>query len=156
MKIYAAYGSNINLEQMLRRCPRVVPIGKGWLMNYHLLFRGYGSVGVATVEPRKGRRVPILLWAITGESEVALDHYEGFPTLYLKETVKVEGMEWQPNQTIPHDTVPNVSAMIYVMNHGHLALPSQTYLDCIKNGYRILGFHQRYLSEAVRFVKRNP
>ena len=42
-----------------------MPIGKSWLMDYHLLFRGLGRGGVATDEPRRGRRVQILLWAIT-------------------------------------------------------------------------------------------
>ena len=155
MKIYAAYGSNINLEQMARRCPAAVPVGKGWLMNYHLLFRGLGRGGVATVEPRRGRRVPILLWAITDACVRALDVYEGYPSLYRKETVSVEGIEWLPNKAMPQAATPEVEAMIYIMNHGRLTPPSQTYLDCIADGYRAFGFHPRYLSEAVRRVERS-
>lgn len=155
MKVYAAYGSNINLEQMSRRCPAALPIGKGWLMDYHLLFRGPGRGGVASVEPRKGRRVPILLWAISEECEKALDRYEGYPSLYRKETVKVEGIEWLPNQAIPQASIHDAEAMIYIINYGYMALPSQTYLDCIKDGYQAVGFNQRYLSEAVRRTGRN-
>jgi hypothetical protein len=155
MKVYAAYGSNINLEQMARRCPAAVPIGKGWLMDYHLLFRGLGRSGVATVEPRRGRRVPILLWVITEECEAALDRYEGYPSLYRKEVVKVEGIEWLPNKAIPHAAATEVETMIYIVNHGQLTPPSQPYLDCIVDGYRAFGFHIRYLSEAVRRAERS-
>ncbi len=155
MKVYAAYGSNINLEQMARRCPAAVPIGKGWLMDYHLLFRGLGRGGVATVEPRKGRRVPILLWAITEECETALDRYEGYPSLYRKEVVKVEGIEWLPTKSTPQSAALEVEAMIYIMNYGCMTPPGQPYLDCIADGYRTFGFHQRYLSEAVRRSERS-
>ena len=155
MIVYAAYGSNINLGQMARRCPSAVPIGKGWLMDYHLLFRGLGRSGVATVEPRRGRRLPILLWAITEECESALDRYEGFPSLYRKEVVKVEGIDWLPSKATPQPLAPEVEAMIYIMNYGHLTPPSQRYLDCIADGYRAFVFHIRYLSEAVRRAERS-
>ena len=138
------------MEQMSHRCPAALPIGRGWLMDYHLLFRGLGRGGVATVEPRKGRRVPILLWAITETCEMSLDRYEGYPSLYRKEIVEVNGIEWLPNQAVPQASVPSVEAMIYIMNYGSLTPPSQTYLDCIKEGYRTFAFHQRYLAEAVR------
>lgn len=154
MKIYAAYGSNMNLEQMSVRCPAAVPIGKGWLMNYHLLFRGLGRGGVATVEPRRGRRVPILLWEITEKCEKALDIYEGFPSLYRKETVSVEDIEWLPNNAMLQATGTKADAMIYIMNYGHTEPPRQAYLECIKAGYRTFGYHIRYLSEAVRCTER--
>jgi hypothetical protein len=50
---YAAYGSNINLEQMAFHCPAAQIIGKGWLMDCQLMFLGIprGRGGVATVEP---------------------------------------------------------------------------------------------------------
>jgi hypothetical protein len=156
MKVYAAYGSNINLEQMAARCPSAVPIGRGWLMDYHLLFRGRGAAGVATVEPYKGRRVPILLWAIDPESEAALDRYEGYPSLYRKETLPVSGIAWMPNDitAMPAD-VTEVPAMIYIMNAGELAPPSAYYLGVIAEGYQAVGFHARYLSEAVRRTLRS-
>ena len=90
-KLYAAYGSNLNLEQMEYRCPYAVPLGTAELAGYRLLFRG-GRDGsaVATVEPMGGGSVPVLLWEITPRDEEALDRYEGWPRLYCKETVTVE------------------------------------------------------------------
>ena len=157
MKVYAAYGSNINLEQMAFRCPAAQVIGKGWLMDYQLMFLGVsrGRGGVATVEPRKGRRVPILLWAIDPDCEEALDRYEGWPTLYRKETLPVKGITWMLNNiTDMPAEVTEAPAMIYIMNQGHLAPPNASYLDTIERGYRAVGFHVRYLSEGIRHTQR--
>ena len=153
MKVYAAFGSNINLEQMAFRCPAAQVIGKGWLMDYQLAFLGISRKhgGVATVDPRKGRRVPILLWAIDPECEKALDRYEGYPTLYRKETLPISGITWMQNgiTDLPEE-VTEVPAMIYIMNQGTPAQPSVGYLDTIERGYRAVGFHVRYLAEGVR------
>ena len=47
--IYAAYGSNMNLRQMARRCHSAKVIGVGVLENYKLTFRGIQR-GVANIE----------------------------------------------------------------------------------------------------------
>ena len=39
-KKYIAYGSNLNLEQMARRCPTAKVIGAGEIRDHELLFRG--------------------------------------------------------------------------------------------------------------------
>ncbi len=39
-KLYFAYGSNINLDQMAQRCPDAQVVGPVTLENYELLFRG--------------------------------------------------------------------------------------------------------------------
>ena len=39
-KYYIAYGSNLNLEQMARRCPTAKVVGSTTLKNYRLMFRG--------------------------------------------------------------------------------------------------------------------
>ena len=156
MKVYAAYGSNINLEQMAIRCPDARPIEKGWLMDYQLMFlSNSGGYGVATVEPCRGRRVPILLWAIDPACEEALDRYEGWPYLYRKETLPVSGITWMLNDiTDMPAEVTEVPAMIYIMNARYPAPPSATYLETITEGYRAVGFHLRYLAEGVRRTQR--
>ena len=65
-KYYIAYGSNLNLEQMARRCPTAKVVGSTTLKNYRLMFRG--------LQPK---------------DEKALDVYEGWPHLYRKETLRV-------------------------------------------------------------------
>ena len=44
-RLYIAYGSNLNLEQMAFRCPTAKVVGKSELKDYELLFRG-GRRGV--------------------------------------------------------------------------------------------------------------
>ena len=75
-KKYIAYGSNLNLGQMARRCPTARVIGKGEIKDHELLFRGGSLSAVATVEPKAGSSVPVLIWEIEPEDERNLDIYE--------------------------------------------------------------------------------
>jgi hypothetical protein len=133
-KLYLAYGSNLNLEQMARRCPGAKPVGTAKLEGMELLFRR----GVATVEPDADSFVPVLVWELTPRDEEALDVYEGFPRLYVKVDFEVElNGEF-------------VSGMVYVMNSGYEASPpSREYLRSIRQGYRSAGFDTSVLDAAV-------
>jgi gamma-glutamylcyclotransferase (GGCT)/AIG2-like uncharacterized protein YtfP len=138
-KIYLAYGSNLNLEQMGYRCPDAAVIGTTTLQDYRLLFRGNRQSGVATIESKLGASVPVLLWEITDGCEKALDRYEGHPHLYRKKKlmVNLDGDE--------------LVAMAYVMNAGpELAMPDAYYYETILDGYRDCGFDEGILKQAVR------
>ena len=87
-KYYIAYGSNLNLEQMARRCPTAKVVGSTTLKNYRLMFRGGSHTAVATVERSCGDEVPVLIWRLQPRDEKALDVYEGWPHLYRKETLR--------------------------------------------------------------------
>ena len=137
-KIYLAYGSNLNLAQMDRRCPTAVILGRSVLKGYKLLFRGRKDNAVATVEPCKGSSVPVLLWEIYEEDEASLDIYEGHPKLYRKEIVKVK---------LDRKTV---KAMMYVMNDGRpLGKPNPYYYNTILEGYRVCEFDPKILAKGV-------
>ena len=84
-RLYIAYGSNINLEQMAYRCPNSKVVGTRMIPDYELEFRG-----VATIVPKEGAEVPVLLWEIDQRDELSLDRYEGFPRMYRKELFEVE------------------------------------------------------------------
>lgn len=137
-KLYLAYGSNLNQTQMAFRCPTAEVVGTSELKGYELLFRG-GRIGaVATVEPKEGGSVPVLLWKIRKEDEEALDRYEGYPRLYGKQMLQVEleGKE--------------VSAMGYIMTPGHeLGVPSDGYADIIWEGYDQCGLDTKPLEDAI-------
>lgn len=137
-KLYAAYGSNLNLGQMERRCPTARVLGTSELRDHELLFRGARWGSVATVEPCEGGSVPVLVWEIGPEDEKALDFYEGFPFLYGKKTVELllKGKK--------------VSAMVYVMTPGRLlGQPGGNYYAAILEGYRSAGFDPAILERAV-------
>jgi hypothetical protein len=137
-RLYIAYGSNLNLPQMALRCPTAKPVGTSELKDHELLFRGSRRGGVATVEPREGSFVPVLVWGIKLKDEIALDRYEGYPNLYGKRMMDIEL------------SGRAVSAMVYVMTPGHNAgFPSQYYLDVIAEGYKSAGFDLAILDAAV-------
>jgi gamma-glutamylcyclotransferase (GGCT)/AIG2-like uncharacterized protein YtfP len=137
-KLYIAYGSNLNLVQMADRCTSARVIGKSEMKDWQLLFRGSRTGAVATVEPKNGSSVPVLVWEITPADEAALDRYEGWPFLYRKETVevKVNGKA--------------VKAMVYIMNEGRpLGQPSCYYYSTILEGYMDAGFDVDILRRAA-------
>ncbi len=137
-KLYIAYGSNLNLEQMANRCPTAKVVGASKINNYRLLFRGSHAGAVATIEPYKGGSVPVLVWGITPADETALDRYEGWPFLYRKETLKVRL------------NGKYVTAMVYIMNEGRpLGQPSCYYYSTILEGYKSADFNVDILRNAV-------
>ena len=79
--LYIAYGSNMNIEQMARRCPTAKVVSSGWLEGYRLRFKGGSYGSVATVEPSPDDLVPILIWELKPQDEANLDLYEGYPRL---------------------------------------------------------------------------
>ena len=129
--IYMAYGSNLNKEMMKARCPDAEPIGKAWFPDYRLCFKG-----VADMIPAKGFKIAVGLWRLTDKCELALDRYEGFPSLYRKNF-------WKKNGT---DKV----YMAYLMNLKHFGPPSQAYFDCIGEGYKDFGLPYDTLNEALQ------
>ena len=128
-RLYFAYGSNINLEQMAVRCPAAQVVGPAVLDGYELLFRGNRrGTGVATIEPLPGSQVHGLLWKLTPECERSLDVYEGYPRLYEKENITVRTGDGK-----------DVVVMAYIMT-GELwrdpTIPSPAYYGGILEGYR--------------------
>ena len=123
-KLYFAYGSNINLEQMDYRCPDATVVGLVVLENYELLFR---RGGFATIAPKEGGRVHGLLWSITPECERSLDLYEGYPRFYGKQTV-----------TVRDGLGREVPVMAYIMDERFREpmLPTEPYYNGILEGYR--------------------
>lgn len=146
MKYYLAYGSNLNLTQMFHRCPDAQVIGYTYLPGRHLVFRGSGSGNYLTLD--KGiDQVPCGVFAIQDDDELALDHYEGYPVFYQKQTLHVpEVMAVGTKEVVLRD----IDAMIYTMPTDHrLGLPSTYYWKVCKQGYRDFHFALRHLEKAL-------
>ena len=138
MKIYAAYGSNMDLGQMARRCPGANVIGKGAVRGHRLLFRGSKTGSYATIEPCEGAETPVLLWEIDEFDEASLDRYEGFPTFYQKEAVAVDTAKG------------TVEAMAYVMDPSRpLGAPTDWYYGVLADAYGLFGFDRSILRRAL-------
>jgi len=132
-RLYIAYGSNLNLEQMAYRCPTAKVVGATVMRNWRLVFNG-----VATIERFKFGIVPVLVWEVQAEDEAALDIFEGWPRLYRKESVRVTLNGKQ------------VRAFVYIMNSGREHQPSPGYYNTIRKGYESADFDLQILRNAVR------
>jgi gamma-glutamylcyclotransferase (GGCT)/AIG2-like uncharacterized protein YtfP len=138
--LYFAYGSNLNLSQMQRRCPGAEPLDKLMLPNTRLVFRG-----VADVITEEGAVCPGGIWRITPECERALDRYEGYDPdhpergMYRKEYVEVDGL---PDG--------ETTVMVYAMNSTGIMPPSEGYFQGIVQGYRDFGLKQTELRRALK------
>ena len=137
-RYYIAYGSNMDLRQMALRCPGAKLVGKSRIGGYALAFRGSLTGAYATIEPREGGTVPVLVWRIAKTDEERLDIYEGFPRFYCKQelTVRAGGKERR--------------AMAYVMDPRRKpGVPSKEYLGCLERAYDSFGFDRAALAGAV-------
>ena len=54
---YAAYGSNMNLEEMKKRCPDAKHEGTGTIEGYELLFCGEAGRAYLNVRPNSAKKV---------------------------------------------------------------------------------------------------
>jgi hypothetical protein len=153
-RLGAAYGSNLNLGQMAMRCPTAKVYGKGMLKGYRLLFKGQMENAYCTIEKKRGGKVPVVVWELEPEDEKALDFYEGYPRFYEKEDVKV---------TLEDGTI--ITAMVYIMTDKildriHLNLPSRSYLETVKEGYKAAGFDETFIDDALaiseKAIKKYP
>ena len=110
-------------------------------------FGGSHFGAVATVEPKPGACVPVLVWKIKPSDERALDLYEGYPHLYEKESVAVRDNAGR-----------QLTVMAYVMTDGDRwrspALPSEYYYQGIRDGYRQNGLPLSKLKQAWEYCAK--
>ena len=126
-RYYIAYGSNLNVEQMKRRCPSARIVGTSEIQNYELLFKGSKTGYYLTIEPKEGESVPVAIWETTKEDEKALDIYEGFPTFYYKMDMEL------PIKEIQTEKIKNRKCYVYIMHeYRPKGLPSKRYINVCK------------------------
>lgn len=118
---------------MARRCPTATIVGTTILKDWRLLFDG-----PASIERKQGYQVPVLIWDIQPEDERSLDRYEGYPSYYRKEMLKVK----VKGQII--------DAMVYIMNTNKESQPGQFYYDVLDKGYERFGFNKKILEKALQ------
>lgn len=145
-KYYLAYGSNLSVVQMLRRCPFAIYVGKGEIKDYQLLFKGSKTGSYLTIEEKKGSMVPVLVWEIDERDEKNLDVYEGYPRFYYKKEIEIE-VEFFVENVPP--TI--VNALVYIMDEKRpLGIPSLHYYDTCLEGYCRFGFEIEILEQALK------
>lgn len=149
-KYYIAYGSNLNVNQMKKRCPSARIIGISNIQNYELLFKGSKTGYYLTIEPKVGESVPVAVWETTVEDEKALDCYEGFPVFYDKTEMTL------PVKEIQTGKVKNRKGYVYIMNQNRpCGIPDPYYVNTCMEGYLYFGFDTKILKKAIEKSKRN-
>ncbi|MDZ5254461.1 gamma-glutamylcyclotransferase family protein [Clostridium sp. LIBA-8841] len=118
--VYFAYGSNLSLEQIKRRCPEAIPMVRVYLEDYKLVYNKY-----ADIIPCQGERVYGAIYELSINDLKNLDEFEGYPYLYEKINLKV-----QDSNGVFYE------AFAYVMVEKGNKLPEDDYLDIINKGYQ--------------------
>ena len=130
--LYFAYGSNLHLFQMKKRCKDSFYLKKINLKGFRLTFRS--KYRAADIEPKKNSIVPGGLFEITKSDEKKLDVYEDFPTLYKKYYFYYYGKK----------------VMTYTMTvKSSFRFPTERYLNIIKRGYKNCNLDKDLLFKAI-------
>lgn len=144
MGLYAAYGSNLDPAQMVRRCPSSPFLGTGWIRGWRLTFGAeeYGWEGaLATLVPDGAPEqlhpgVYVALYDLTDADETALDAWEGADSgLYRRVHLRVH--------TLAGDRV----AYVYVLDAFEGGLPSARHLGGIADAAEAAGAPDDYVLE---------
>lgn len=143
-RLYIAYGSNLNKEQMTYRCPTAEPMGVATLKDHKLVFQGRPYGAHANVIPAKGEEVPVAIWEITAKDEANLDIYEGVRGGYYTK----EYMEIEVNGEMRE-------ALIYIMTPNPYGIPTDEYLQTIAEGYIDFDLPISILNEAAIHAQEN-
>ncbi len=141
MALYAAYGSNLDPDQMRERCPHSPAVGTGWLQGWRLTFGGeeLGWEGaLATLAESPGSSVYVGLYDVTRSDVCTLDEWEGADHgLYRKIKVRV--------RTLDGDHV----AWTYVLDGYEGGLPSARYLGVLAHAAEKAGAPDDYVAELL-------
>lgn len=129
MQSYFAYGSNLSVQQMARRCPDAVDPRPATLSDHDWLIN---ERGVATLEPFVGSQVHGVVWQISDHDLATLDSAEGVPVRYRRDRVTVQ-TEDGPTQ-----------AWVYIDRRVEPGEPRPGYLDRIIDGAQHHGLPQRW------------
>ena len=130
--LYFAYGSNLNIFQMQRRCKDSKFLKKIKLKDFRLTFRS--RYRAADIEPKKNSIVPGALFEISKSDEKKLDLYEDYPILYKKYYFTYYGKK----------------VMTYTMvKKTKFTYPTERYLNVVKRGYKDCNLDKKYLKKAL-------
>lgn len=137
--LYAAYGSNMDPEQMLERCPHSPAAGTGWLQGWRLTFGGeeHGWEGaLPMIVPDPDSAVFAALYDVSPHDLHALDVWEGADTgLYNRIRLRVATLDGE------------MLAWVYVLDGYEGGLPSARALGLIADAAEAAGAPNEYVAE---------
>jgi phage replication-related protein YjqB (UPF0714/DUF867 family) len=132
---YFAYGSNLCMQQMARRCPGAVNPRPALLADHDWLIN---QRGVATVEPFDGSEVHGVVWQVTDHDLATLDSAEGVPVRYRRDRLVV------------HTDQGPAEAWVYIDHRVDPGPPRPGYLERIVDG----AVHHDLPFRWIEFLRR--
>ena len=136
MRLYFAYGSNMNRAAMARRCPGARAVGPA-VLEGHKFFVGIDGWG--SVKPSAGDSVHGVLWRLTPRDVAALHAYELlhqglYDVRYLPVRLGAR----------------RVPAMIYLLRRRKPGRPKPGYVEMIAAAARAWRLPERYIRSVER------
>ncbi|MFQ5779652.1 MAG: gamma-glutamylcyclotransferase family protein [Nitrospiria bacterium] len=138
---YFAYGANMNLKDMRRRCPNAQFIKRVFLEEYQFVYDFFGDDregAVADIIPSPGGRVWGALFLLDQAGLAALDDYEGYPRHYRRETFRVVD-----------DAHKGYEAIAYFRVGLKTGKPSEDYHKAVIKGARDCGLPKAYIAKCL-------
>ncbi|TFV61155.1 replication protein [Mycobacterium sp. PS03-16] len=132
---YFAYGSNLCVQQMARRCPDAGDPRPATLSDHDWLIN---ERGVATVEPLDGAQVHGVLWQVSDHDLATLDSAEGVPVRYRRDRLTVQTADGP------------APAWVYIDHRVEPGPPRPGYLERIIDGALHHGLPPRW----IEFLRR--
>jgi len=141
MPLYFAFGSNLELAQMDRRCPTARLVDRAVVRGYRLGFPRYCPTwygGVASIEPADGHRVEGAVYDVSDAELGVLDEYED-----------VEGGDYRrETRQVLAETHGPLDVWTYIANpdpEGPTP-PSRVYRDALVRGANDHGLSADYIA----------
>ncbi len=135
MHAYFAYGSNLCVTQMARRCPDAANPRPATLADHDWLIN---QRGVATVEPFSGAQVHGVVWDVSDRDLATLDSAEGVPVRYRRDRLTVS-----TGDGLAH-------AWVYLDHRVETGAPRPGYLERVIDGALHHGLPHRW----IEFLRR--
>lgn len=129
--LYFAYGSNLDPEQMERRCPDAIALGAARLKDWAWRI---GGRGYATVSPSPGNHVWGAIWNVSDSDLASLDRYEGVAGGLYRRALATVMTQNQP-----------VEVHVYIENYDDYGVPRPEYLERIIAGARWFDLPQAWI-----------
>jgi gamma-glutamylcyclotransferase (GGCT)/AIG2-like uncharacterized protein YtfP len=137
--LHFAYGTNMSVASMGRRCPDAQLEGRACLPGYRFIIM---RSGYASVVPALGCRVHGLLWRVTPRDVAALNAYENLDGgLYRAVTMAV----------VSHRR--HCAALVYIGRDRVCGRPRPGYLDIVIEAARDARFPRRYVCGLERWAR---
>jgi AIG2-like family. len=142
MPLYFAYGSNMDLAAMARRCPASKPVGIGRLMRHRFFISDDGYASVMR-DPRGV--VWGLLWDLALGDVPALDRYESLSTGLYAKVIQPLLTEQGPRR-----------ALVYVGRSHRPGLPKPGYMEGVVEAAEAAGLNREYVRNLRAWLPGEP